>query len=82
MAVVPPTRTTLKNDTNANEDDLIKLGFYVSLGLEFWGVCGTLIIKSSWRHAYFQFFNHINDWIYVTIIIFWVTMKRKFQIQP
>ncbi|KAM5585414.1 hypothetical protein ABKV19_004688 [Rosa sericea] len=42
-----------------------KLGFYVSiiLGfiLGFWGVCGTLIVKHSWRYAYFRFFDDIKD---------------------
>lgn len=36
-----------------------EMGFFVSIGVGFvvgfWGVCAALIIKSSWRHAYFQF---------------------------
>ncbi|XP_074284136.1 receptor-like protein EIX2 [Silene latifolia] len=34
------------------------LGLYISVVLGFivgfWGVCGTLIIKTSWRHSYFR----------------------------
>jgi hypothetical protein len=35
------------------------LWFYTNIAIGiivgFWGVCGFLILKSSWRHAYFQF---------------------------
>ncbi|KAM5587074.1 hypothetical protein ABKV19_005832 [Rosa sericea] len=50
---------------NKDEDNNSKLGFYVSIILGFvvgfWGVCGTLLIKKSWRYAYFQFFDNIKD---------------------
>ncbi|XP_021833481.1 receptor-like protein 12 [Prunus avium] len=56
----------------SNEDDkdeFITLGFYISMGIGFaagfWGVCGTLIFKRSWRYAYFKFLNDLNDWLYV-----------------
>ncbi|KAJ1413967.1 Leucine-rich repeat [Sesbania bispinosa] len=64
-----PTGSLDKHVIDEDEDEFITLGFYVSLGLGFfvgfWGVCGTLVIKTSWRHAYFQFFNNMNDLIYV-----------------
>ncbi|RDX70901.1 LRR receptor-like serine/threonine-protein kinase GSO1, partial [Mucuna pruriens] len=72
--VVPATERFNKNGANEDEDELINFGFYISLGfgffVGFWGVCGTLIIKSSWRHVYFQFFNNVNDWIWVTLVLF------------
>ncbi|XP_027358871.1 receptor-like protein EIX2 [Abrus precatorius] len=72
-------------EEDGDENELITIGFYVTLGfgffVGFWGVCGTLIIKSSWRHAYFQFFNNMNDWIYVTLVVFMARMKRRFQVQ-
>jgi EIX receptor 1/2 len=43
----------------------IALGFIIG----FWGVCGSLIFKSSWRHAYFGFFERIGDRLYVTIVV-------------
>ncbi|XP_024160421.2 receptor-like protein EIX2 [Rosa chinensis] len=50
---------------NKDEDNNSKLGFYVSIILGFvvgfWGVCGTLLIKKSWRYAYFRFFDNIKD---------------------
>ena len=32
------------------------LGFVIG----FWSVFGTLVLKKSWRYAYFQFFDHIK----------------------
>jgi Leucine-rich repeat (LRR) protein len=62
--VISPTRSHEKHVTDEDEDKLITFGFYVSLGLGFfvgfWGVCGTLVIKTSWRHAYFQFFKNMK----------------------
>ncbi|PRQ30097.1 putative non-specific serine/threonine protein kinase [Rosa chinensis] len=52
-------------DNNDHEADDEKLGLYTSVVLGFiigfWGVCGTLILKKSWRYAYFQFFDHIRE---------------------
>ncbi|XP_016648480.1 PREDICTED: leucine-rich repeat receptor-like serine/threonine-protein kinase BAM2 isoform X2 [Prunus mume] len=43
---------------NKDEGDEGMLWFYVSIMLGFivgfWGVCGTLLIKKSWRYAYFR----------------------------
>ncbi|RDX71844.1 Leucine-rich repeat receptor-like protein FASCIATED EAR2, partial [Mucuna pruriens] len=79
--VIPPFGRVHKNGTN----ELKTFGFYVSLGfgfcVGFWSVCGTLIIKSSWRHAYFRFFNNINAWIFVTVVVFTAKLKRRFEIQ-
>ncbi|XP_048317803.1 receptor-like protein EIX2 isoform X2 [Ziziphus jujuba] len=42
-----------------------KLGFIISIVfgffVGFWGVCGTLIIKRSWRIAYFEFVDRVKD---------------------
>ncbi|CAN6569540.1 unnamed protein product [Malus baccata var. baccata] len=50
--------------TKQDDDGLISLGFYVSLALGFiigfWSVCGTLVLKTSWRYAYFRFFDDIK----------------------
>ncbi|KAK9184166.1 hypothetical protein WN943_024512 [Citrus x changshan-huyou] len=46
-----------KHEEDANEHDKLWLSLSVALGfiVGFWGVCGTLIIKKSWRYTYFQF---------------------------
>ncbi|KAL5572461.1 hypothetical protein UlMin_022058 [Ulmus minor] len=51
------------------QDGLIIKGFYVSAMLgfvtAFWGVCGSLLLIKSRRHAYFKLLNEVQDWIYV-----------------
>ncbi|WJX70718.1 hypothetical protein P8452_54794 [Trifolium repens] len=74
------------DDDDEDEDNkLITFGFYVSLVVGFfvgfWGVCGTLVIKTSWRHAYFQFFKNMNDRIHVTLAVFVNRLKNRFQVK-
>jgi len=84
--VISPTSNHDKHViTSEEEDKLITFGFYVSLVIGFfvgfWGVCGTLVIKTSWRHAYFKFFNKLNDWIHVTLSVFMNRLKKIFQVE-
>ncbi|XP_044505671.1 receptor-like protein EIX2 [Mangifera indica] len=64
------------------EDGFISLGFYVSLSLGFivgfWGVCGSLVLSQSWRHAYFKFLGDMKDRIYVTAAINFAKLKQRF----
>jgi len=83
--VLSSTRSHDKYVSNEDEDKLITFGFYVSFVIGFfvgfWGVCGTLVIKTSWRHVYFQFFINMNDWIHVRLAVFINRLKNKFQVQ-
>ncbi|CAJ1947230.1 unnamed protein product [Sphenostylis stenocarpa] len=83
--LIPSSRRVDKNGIEEDEDELINFGFYFSVVLGFyvgfWGVCGTLTLKSSWRHAYFGFFNKIYDWTYVTVVVSVARMKRRFEMQ-
>ncbi|KAM5586936.1 receptor-like protein EIX2 [Rosa sericea] len=52
--------------TDHNDDDENgKFGIVVSavLGfiIGFWSVCGTLVMKKSWRYAYFRLFDNIKE---------------------
>ncbi|PRQ30276.1 putative non-specific serine/threonine protein kinase [Rosa chinensis] len=56
------------DDGDHNDDDVDengKFGIVVSavLGfiIGFWSVCGTLVMKKSWRYAYFRFFDNIKE---------------------
>ncbi|BBN70289.1 disease resistance family protein / LRR family protein [Prunus dulcis] len=72
MCAAQHVQTDLSNQED-DKDELITLGFYISMGVGFaagfWGVCGTLIFKRSWRYAYFKFLNGLNDWLYVRVAL-------------
>ncbi|XP_008226203.1 PREDICTED: receptor-like protein 12 [Prunus mume] len=65
-----------------NEDGSDKLWFYVSMALGFvlgfWGVCGTLLVKKSWRYAYFRFFDNTKDKVTLAIVLKVARLQRKF----
>ncbi|KAM5586972.1 hypothetical protein ABKV19_005755 [Rosa sericea] len=67
----------IEEDGNENE----KLWFYVSMVLGFivgfWGVCGTLLIKKSWRYAYFRFFDDIKDKAMLAIAVKLAHLRRN-----
>ncbi|OMO88199.1 hypothetical protein COLO4_20374 [Corchorus olitorius] len=54
-----------KNEDSDGEDKYDKLWFYVStavgFAVGFWAVCGSLVIKQSWRRAYFKFVDKLKD---------------------
>ena len=56
---------TSQEDLYGNNEGSEELWFYVSIALGsivgFWGVCGTLVVKKSWRHAYFHFVDQMKD---------------------
>ncbi|GAB4825884.1 hypothetical protein Ancab_040344 [Ancistrocladus abbreviatus] len=70
------TQTSLHNggEVEDQEDEFLSPGFYVSLGLGFiigfWGACGILLFKKSWRYAYFRLCNRIYDRSFVILIVY------------
>ncbi|XVE74797.1 hypothetical protein DITRI_Ditri12bG0047200 [Diplodiscus trichospermus] len=71
-------------DTNRaleGEDRIEKVWFYVSMGLGFaigfWVVCGSLIIKQSWRRAYYKFVNEMKDRLFVFIAVNIARFRKK-----
>ncbi|XP_028958697.1 receptor-like protein EIX2 isoform X1 [Malus domestica] len=71
-----------KDAEDKDEDGNDKLWFYATMVLGyivgFWGVCGTLILKTSWRYAYFQFFDNIKDKIALAIALKVARFQRMF----
>ncbi|GAB4858890.1 hypothetical protein Ancab_040379 [Ancistrocladus abbreviatus] len=61
------------------DNEFPSLGLYISIGLGFitgfWGACGILLFKRSWRYAYFRFFNHLYDRIFVLLAVY-ITRPR------
>jgi hypothetical protein len=64
-----------------NGRDIESFSFYISMAagfvVGFWGVSGTLIIKTSWRQAYFQSFDNLKDKIVVFVMVEIVRLQRK-----
>ncbi|XP_031260903.1 receptor-like protein EIX2 [Pistacia vera] len=66
----PATNNGGKEGTDAPKDDLwFYLSSIIGFVVGFWGVCGTLLFKASWRHAYFNFLIDAKDWVYVTAVV-------------
>ncbi|KAK9292703.1 hypothetical protein L1049_020682 [Liquidambar formosana] len=76
-----PTDSAGTEEDGHDKKDSEMLWFYVSIGpgfdVGFWGVCGTLLVKKTWRHAYFQFVDDIKDWIVLMIALKVVAFRRK-----
>ncbi|KAJ4718551.1 Leucine-rich receptor-like kinase family protein [Melia azedarach] len=63
------------------DDQIITLGFYVSMIVgfiaAFWIVCGTLMLNSPWRYAYFSFLTGVKYWFYVMTAVNIAKLKRR-----
>ena len=74
-----PSKDANDKNEDGNHD---KLWFYVSVVfgfiVGFWGICGTLILKTSWRYAYFQFYDNIKDKVALAIALKVACFKRIF----
>ncbi|KAF3435986.1 hypothetical protein FNV43_RR23078 [Rhamnella rubrinervis] len=55
------------------------IGIGVGFVVGFWGVCGTLTFKTSWRRIYFRLLNKLGDQLYVTIMVQKARLKRRVQ---
>ncbi|XP_038887063.1 receptor-like protein EIX2 [Benincasa hispida] len=68
------------NDSH-EEHKLEKMWFWIIVvlgyALGFWAVVGTLILKRSWRYAYFQFMDETKDKICVAILVNMTTLKQQ-----
>ncbi|KOM52401.1 hypothetical protein LR48_Vigan09g106000 [Vigna angularis] len=78
--------STTANDTDEDQDSSHnKLWLYLNIGLGyivgFWAVCGSLVLKKSWRRAYFQFVDSMKDWILLVTIVNWIRIKRKLNLE-
>ncbi|KAF8412972.1 hypothetical protein HHK36_000944 [Tetracentron sinense] len=68
-----------------NDEESEMIWFYISMGpgfvVGFWGVCGVLFFKKTWRYAYFRFLEDKIDQLYVTAVIKLAWLKRKLKNQ-
>ncbi|XP_062079902.1 receptor-like protein EIX2 [Humulus lupulus] len=82
---------TLQGNPDSNRDESIvadddkwfdmkqfHMGIGVGFVIGFVGVCANIFLIKSWRIAYFQFLNSMENWLYVTISIKLAQLKRMF----
>ncbi|XP_050253241.1 receptor-like protein EIX1 [Quercus robur] len=80
----PSRSEATTKDIEENEDELGKwffMGTGCGFAIGFWGVCSSLLLKRSWRHAYFLLLDNMKDWIDVTITVNIARLQRKIQRQ-
>ncbi|GLU18817.1 hypothetical protein SLE2022_350940 [Rubroshorea leprosula] len=73
---------TIANFKGNDEGALKRMWFYIvvmlGFAIGFWGVVGTLIFVKSWRYAYFQWMDGVQDWILVVITLKVARFKKMF----
>lgn len=61
------------NPSDENGDGFERSWFYIGMAtgfiVSFWGVCGALLCKRAWRHAYFKFLDNIKDRVYLATVL-------------
>nr|XP_023917368.1 receptor-like protein EIX2 [Quercus suber] len=70
-------------EDNEKDGDEFEKWFFAAAGfgffVGFWGICGPLLFKSSWRGAYFLFLDNMKDWLYATKLAMCMKrLRRKF----
>ncbi|XP_062029572.1 receptor-like protein EIX2 [Rosa rugosa] len=75
--------TQADDNKEHDKDGLISLGFFISVVLGFvtgfWMVCGSLLLKTSYRYAYFRFLDNAKDWIFVKTSVYKAEVRRTLQ---
>ncbi|XP_073118965.1 uncharacterized protein [Henckelia pumila] len=70
-------------DWEHEEDSIISLGFYISMGLGFiigfWGTFGTIMTNKSIRYAFFKIVDDIGDYIYVKVVLNKASLQMYFR---
>ncbi|KAG9441805.1 hypothetical protein H6P81_017659 [Aristolochia fimbriata] len=63
-------------------DSSIYVGLFISVALGFvvgfWGFCGLLIFKRSWRISYYSFVDEMMDKVFVAMAVRATRLKTKF----
>ncbi|XVF57810.1 hypothetical protein PTKIN_Ptkin07bG0012200 [Pterospermum kingtungense] len=79
----PPGSGNNDNEDDGEGDQM--LWFYLSMGpgfvVGFWGVCGTLIVKKSWRRVYFQFIEDMKEKVMVFFSLKLARLRRSLNME-
>ncbi|QHO09331.1 hypothetical protein HN873_049890 [Arachis hypogaea] len=69
-----------EHDADGDDEQFVTEGFYIAMAvgfvMAFWGVCFSLILKKSWRYAYFKLMSDVYDKLYVFVAIKVAKLKR------
>ncbi|KAG4149833.1 hypothetical protein ERO13_D05G357580v2 [Gossypium hirsutum] len=69
MVEPPPGKPAVGGEEDS--DDQFMKWFYTGMGLGFvvgfWGFCGVVFFKRSWRHSYYRYLDSAKDWVYVSL---------------
>eukprot|EP00257_Ricinus_communis_P026957 XP_025014371.1 receptor-like protein EIX1 [Ricinus communis] len=76
-----PKSSTDSQQNQEDGDNEFRRWLYAGMGLGFivgfWGVSCTLLLKRSWRHAYFQLLDKLADRLYVTLAVYRRRLQQK-----
>ncbi|KAB2626015.1 receptor-like protein 2 [Pyrus ussuriensis x Pyrus communis] len=72
-ALLPNEYREIDVDSKNNFYIFATLGFIVG----FWGVCSFLVLKKTWRYAYFRFLDTIQDSLYLKITMCIARMRIR-----
>ncbi|CAN6558149.1 unnamed protein product [Malus baccata var. baccata] len=66
-------------DADKEHDEFPWFYIFAALGfiVGFWGVCSSLVLKKTWRYAYFRFLDNVQDSLYVKMALCMAWMKRR-----
>jgi hypothetical protein len=71
--------------TDDEDESSEKIWLYLSIALGFivgfWAVFGSLVIKRSWRHAYFQFLDKIKDKLILVFARKTTCLRRSIEVE-
>ncbi|GKV16075.1 hypothetical protein SLEP1_g26781 [Rubroshorea leprosula] len=73
----PEGNTGQDRDESWSERSWFYIGTAFGFVVGFCVVCGTLVIKRSWRQAYFRFVEETKDRIYVFMVVKAARLQRK-----
>nr|XP_025648342.1 receptor-like protein EIX2 [Arachis hypogaea] len=69
-----------EHDADGDDEQFVSEGFYIAMAvgfvMSFWGFCFSLILKKSWRYAYFKLLSDVYDTLYVFTAIKVAKFKR------
>nr|XP_043618493.1 receptor-like protein EIX2 isoform X2 [Erigeron canadensis] len=68
-----------EEDDKLDENEVLKwyyIGMGVGFAVGFWGISGAIFLNRGCRHFLFAALSHVNNWIYVTLVLYLRKFKR------